>query len=411
MNVTAIEMLFCHQLRLIHGYSIKYLAAQIKVHQSFLYDVEAGRRNLTQDIFHKLLAFYNVDYDERMICYENAYELMIEALMALIKKDNERFNTLMMAFAKAQEKYMYSKGFIFNDLLWAMNELGMNNLKNAQKYLHNASGYLSVYDNNAIYAYVLIVMQAYDTAPEFKIAKEVFYQIYEKYSLHNVDPCIKAMLMLQKGRIKAYEKDYLTALSLYDTAIKSFLDQAIMAQALKARIYKADCLVKIKQFKDAQKLYLTIIKQAADQYKNIALCSCEKLTELCLYQQDLKGCSNYIDLSKQYGTLHDDSKCYQIYLGYKNNDLIASRKNIKEALDNIKDQNTMHLLKLIHAIQNDNLKKAERFFQLLKADHTHTSNEIRLLIIYEMMLDFLKRKHHERYLALLPEYVMQLRGF
>lgn len=123
MNVTAIEMLFCQQLRLMHGHSIKYLAAQISVHQSFLYDVEAGRRNLTQEIFYKLLAFYHVDYDERMICYETAYELMIEAMMALIKNDHERFNTLMTVFAKAQEKYLYSKGFIFNDLLLAMNEL------------------------------------------------------------------------------------------------------------------------------------------------------------------------------------------------------------------------------------------------------------------------------------------------
>ncbi len=411
MNVTAIEMLFCQQLRLMHGHSIKYLAQQIKVHQSFLYDVEAERRNLTQDIFHKLLAFYHVDYDERMICYETAYELMIEALMALIKNDRERFNTLMTVFAKAQEKYMYSKGFIFNDLLLAMNELQMNEAKNAQKYLHNAERYLSAYDNNAIFAYVLIVMQAYDLAQEFKMIKEIFYKAYDKYSLHNVDPCIKAMLMLQKGRIKAYEKDYLTALSLYDAAIQSFLDQGIMVQALKGKGYKADGMVELKQYKAAQKLYLTIIKQAAGQFKNIALYCCEKLTELCLYQQDLKGCSNYLDLSKQYGTLHDDSKCYQIYIEYKNNDLISAKKSTKDALENIKDKKALYLLKLIHAIQNDNIKKVEHFFQLLKADFANASDEIRSLIIYEMMLDFLQHKHNERYLALLPEYVMQLRGF
>ena len=78
--ITQLELLYIKNLHKDRD-DTKTLAAKIGINQSMLYDIEAGRRNLTQDIFNKIIKCYNVTYNDRKSIYDEAYNLTLELFL------------------------------------------------------------------------------------------------------------------------------------------------------------------------------------------------------------------------------------------------------------------------------------------------------------------------------------------
>ena len=81
--VTLLELLYIKKLHKDKD-DIKTLASKIGINQSMLYDIEAGRRNLTKDIFNKIIKYYNVTYNDRQSIYDEAYKLTLELFSYII---------------------------------------------------------------------------------------------------------------------------------------------------------------------------------------------------------------------------------------------------------------------------------------------------------------------------------------
>ena len=89
--ITQLELLYIKNLHKGRD-DTKTLASKIGIHQSMLYDIEAGRRNLTQDIFNKIIKYYNVTYNNRQSIYDEAYNLTLELFSYVISFDYDALN-------------------------------------------------------------------------------------------------------------------------------------------------------------------------------------------------------------------------------------------------------------------------------------------------------------------------------
>ena len=114
--VTLLELLYIKKLHKGKD-DTKTLATKIGVNRYLLYDIEAGRRNLTKDIFNKIIKYYNVTYDDRQSIYDEAYNLTLELFSYLISFEKPKLFERYDEMHNRIEMYKHSKAFIFYDLI------------------------------------------------------------------------------------------------------------------------------------------------------------------------------------------------------------------------------------------------------------------------------------------------------
>ena len=117
--ITPLELLYIKNLHKGKD-DTKTLAAKIGVNQYMLYDIEAGRRNLTKDVFNKIINYYNVTYDDRQSVYDEAYNLTLELFSYLISFEKPKLFERYDEMHNRIEMYKHSKAFIFYDLIQAI---------------------------------------------------------------------------------------------------------------------------------------------------------------------------------------------------------------------------------------------------------------------------------------------------
>ena len=406
--VTLLELLYIKNLHKSKD-DTKTLAAKIGVNQSMLYDIEAGRRNLTQDIFNKIIKYYNVTYDDRQSIYDEAYNLTLELFSYLISFEKPKLFERYDEMHDRIEMYQHSKAFIFYDLIQAIRNKELNNDIRAQ-YLLRCKDYIDVFDNNVIFIYCNLWAFVTDLPYNFKTLENIVIKSYQRYSLVGVNDDILAMLYYQIGRIYESKHDNFVAINFYNKSIEVFKNSNNIQRTIQAKISIAGCYFDLKDYDKAEfeylKLYGISCKHGFD--RRITACS-NNLAFLYFMKYDFDNCLKFIKIAKDYGSKMSTINYYLAYIIYKTKDIFVARKEINDLLDNVNDVVTIHVIKLIKAFINENNNNVDYYFKLTIKDFNNMESILDIQLMYEMVLDYYKDRNPQRIKELLPKYIKLIR--
>ena len=406
--ITQLELL---QIKNLHKGKddTKTLAAKIGVNQSMLYDIEAGRRNLTKDIFNKITNYYNVTYDDRQSVYDEAYNLTLELFSYIISFDYDALNKRYDEMIKCIGLFKDSKAFVFYDLIEAIKMESVNK-KIMAEHLIVCKDYLDLYDNNIVFIYSILWTFTKRLSYDYKELKEVLLKPYQKYSLIGVNEDILGMLYYQIGRVYEVENDCFEALIFYDKSINYFKNTNNIQRILQVQIQQATCYISLKNYDKAEYELLKIYEDSIKRNfkKRIVACA-NNLSFLYFIKHDYVNSLKFINFARANGSKFSDLNYYEAYIIYKTSNITVARKYIKKFIDNENDPDIIHTLKLIQSFMNKNDKNVERYVELSIKDFKKLNSTLDIQLIYEMVLDYYKDKNPQRVKELLPEYIELIR--
>lgn len=406
--ITPLELLYIKNLHKGKD-DTKTLAAKIGVNQYMLYDIEAGRRNLTKDVFNKIINYYNVTYDDRQSVYDEAYNLTLELFSYLISFEKpklfERYDEMHVRI----EMYQHSKAFIFYDLIQAIRNKETNNDIRAQHVL-KCKNFIDAYDNNIIFVYSILLCFSKDISEYTSFLENVVLNAYKRYSLVGVNDDILAMLYYQIGRIYESKYDNFEALKFFDKSITVFQNIHNLQRTIQVKIQKANIYFNLKEYDKAECVYLKMYEESATYDFKYRMNACtDNLSFIYFVKHDYDNCLKYIELSRNNGSSFSDLNYYKAYIFYKTKDINTAKKEIKNLLGYDNESNIDHVLKLILAFINENDKNVEYYFSLSIKDFTIINSKTDSKLIYEMVLDYYKDRNPQRVKELLPEYIKLIR--
>ena len=406
--ITQLELLYIKNLHKGKD-DTKTLAAKIGVNQSMLYDIEAGRRNLTKDIFNKITNYYNVTYDDRQSVYDEAYNLTLELFSYIISFDYDALNKRYDEMIKCIGLFKDSKAFVFYDLIEAIKMESVNK-KIMAEHLIVCKDYLDLYDNNIVFIYSILWTFTKRLSYDYKELKEVLLKPYQKYSLIGVNEDILGMLYYQIGRVYEVENDCFEALIFYDKSINYFKNTNNIQRILQVQIQQATCYISLKNYDKAEYELLKIYEDSIKRNfkKRIVACA-NNLSFLYFIKHDYVNSLKFINFARANGSKFSDLNYYEAYIIYKTSNITVARKYIKKFIDNENDPDIIHTLKLIQSFMNKNDKNVERYVELSIKDFKKLNSTLDIQLIYEMVLDYYKDKNPQRVKELLPEYIELIR--
>ena len=406
--ITNLELLYIKNLHK-NSDDTKTLASKIGINQSMLYDIEAGRRNLTKDIFNKIIKYYNVTYNDRQSIYDEAYKLTLELFSYIISFEKPKMYERYDEMHDRIEMYQHSKAFIFYDLIQAIRNKENNNDIRAQ-YVLNCKDFIEVYDNNIIFVYSILLCFSKDISEYTSFLENVVLNAYKRYSLVGVNDDMLAMLYYQIGRI--YESKYhnFEALNYFDKSITAFQNIHNLQRTIQVKIQKANIYFNLKDYDKAECEYLKLYEESSlHNFKNRMNACADNLSFIYFVKHDYDNCLKYIQYSRDNGSTFPDLNYYKAYIFYKTKDLNTAKKEIKNLLNHDNELNITHVLKLIQAFTNGNDKNVEYYFELSIKDFKNINSMIDTQLIYEMILDYYKDRNPQRVKELLPEYINLIR--
>lgn len=406
--ITQLELLYIKNLHKGKD-DTKTLASKIGINQSTLYDIEAGRRNLTKDIFSKIIKYYNVTYDDRQSIYDEAYNLTLELFSYLISFEKPRLFERYDEMYDRIEIYQHSKAFIFYDLIQAIRNKE-NNDEYRRQYLLRCKDYIDVFDNNVIFIYCNLWAFVTDLPYNYKTLEDIVLKSYQRYSLVGVNDDILAMLYYQIGRIYESKHDNFVAINFYNRSIEVFKNSNNIQRIIQAKISIAGCYFDLKDYDKAEVEYLKLYEES-QKYgfkRRITACS-NNLAFLYFMKYDFDNCLKFIKISNDYGSKMSTINYYLAYIIYKTKDIFVARKEINGLLDNVNDVVTIHVIKLIKAFINENDDNVDYYFKLTIKDFDNMQSKLDIQLMYEMVLDYYKDRNPQRVKELLPEYINLIR--
>ena len=406
--ITDLELLYIKNLH--NGKDdTKTLASKIGINQSMLYDIEAGRRNLTKDIFNKITNYYNVTYDNRRSIYDEAYNLTLELFSYIITYEDDKLDDLYDRYKSQIESYHNTKAFILCDLIEAIRNK-YDNDDIVEQQLLNCCDFLDVYDNNLIFIYCILWCFTKDVYKETKTLEKIVLDSYKRYSLVGVNEDIVAMLYYQIGRIHEAKHENFEALNYFDKSITAFQNIHNLQRTIQVKIQKANCYFDLKDYDKAEIEYLRIFEESSKYGFKRRMSACaNNLAFLYFLKHDFENSLKFIEQARLNGTIVPNINYYQAYIHFKINDLCTTRKELKYLIDNEVDISTLHSLKLIQSFINKNDKNVEHYMDLAIKDFKKLNSTLDIQLIYEMVLDYYKDRNPQRVKELLPEYIKLIR--
>ena len=374
-----------------------------------LYDIEAGRRNLTKDIFNKITNYYNVTYDNRRSIYDEAYNLTLELFSYIITYEDDKLDDLYDRYKSQIESYHNTKAFILCDLIEAIRNK-YDNDDIVEQQLLNCCDFLDVYDNNLIFIYCILWCFTKDVYKETKTLEKIVLDSYKRYSLVGVNEDIVAMLYYQIGRIHEAKHENFEALNYFDKSITAFQNIHNLQRTIQVKIQKANCYFDLKDYDKAEIEYLRIFEESSKYGFKRRMSACaNNLAFLYFLKHDFENSLKFIEQARLNGTIVPNINYYQAYIHFKINDLCTTRKELKYLIDNEVDISTLHSLKLIQSFINKNDKNVEHYMDLAIKDFKKLNSTLDIQLIYEMVLDYYKDRNPQRVKELLPEYIKLIR--
>ena len=406
--ITPLELLYIKNLHKGRD-DTKTLAAKIGINQSMLYDIEAGRRNLTKDIFNKIIKYYNVTYNDRQSIYDEAYNLTLELFSYLISFEKPKLFERYDEMHNRIEMYKHSKAFIFYDLIQAIRNKEINNDIRTQ-YVLNCKDFIDVYDNNIIFIYSILLCFSKDVSEYTSFLENVVLNAYKRYSLVGVNEDIVAMLYYQIGRIYESKYDNFEALNFFDKSITAFQNIHNLQRTIQVKIQKANIYFNLKDYDKAEIEYLRIFEESSKYGFKRRMSACaNNLAFLYFLKHDFENSLKFIEQAKLNGTIVPNINYYQAYIHFKINDVCSVRKELKQMIDIEDDTSTLHSLKLIQSFINANDNNVDHYMELAIKDFKKLNSDLDIQLIYEMVLDYYKDRNPQRVKELLPEYIKLIR--
>ena len=406
--ITNLELLYIKNLHNCKD-DTKTLASKIGINQSMLYDIEAGRRNLTQDIFNKITNYYNVTYDNRRSIYDEAYNLTLELFSYIITYEDDKLDDLYDRYKSKIESYHNTKAFILCDLIEAIRNK-YDNDDIVEQQLLNCRDFLDVYDNNLIFIYCILWCFTKNVDEHTKMLEKIVLDSYKRYSLVGVNEDIVAMLYYQIGRIYEAKRDNFEALNYFDKSITAFQNIHNLQRTIQVKIQKANCYFDLKDYDKAECEYLRMFEESSKYGFKRRMSACaNNLAFLYFLKRDFENSLKFIEQARLNGTIVPNINYYHAYIHFKVNDLCSVRKELKKLIDNEDDISTLHSLKLIQSFINENDKNVEYYMDLAIKDFKKLNSNLDIQLIYEMVLDYYKDRNPQRVKELLPEYIKLIR--
>ena len=406
--ITPLELLYIKNLHKDRD-DTKTLATKIGVNQSMLYDIEAGRRNLTKDIFNKIIKYYNVNYNDRQSVYDEAYDLTLELFSYLISFEKPKLIKRYDEMYDRVSGYKNSKAFVFYYLIEAINENATDDIL-TEEYLLQCKDFINIYDNNVVFIYCILWCFIKTLPADYKILDDILVKAYKRYSLEGVNDDVLGMMYYQLGRIYDGKHDYFEALKFFDKSITSFQSIHNLQRTIQVKIQKANIYFNLKDYDKAECEYLKLYEESLlHNFKNRMNACTDNLSFIYFVKHDYDNCLKYIQYSRDNGSTFPDLNYYKAYIFYKIKDVNNAKKLIIDLLDYDNDTDTNHALKLIKAFINENDKKVEYYFNLSLKDFKDSNSLTDYQLIYEMVLDYYKDRNPQRVKELLPEYIKLIR--
>lgn len=298
-NLDKIDAYFIRNLRTNSGDSGKKLANKLNVSKTYLYSVENGNSTISDEFKQKVLAYYDVAYDQNVNLYNAAYDLVIKTYDCIIFKNSELLAKYEIEFNEKKEKFKYSRGFIFIELIESI----INIIKDKDfsvSILKNASRYLPLYDSNIAYIYGIIYVFGKNIGDDLSNLQEVIYGIYNSYPSHNIFPSIKGMFYYQMGRIFYEGKSYLKSLNYYHEAVEYLQKIYCIERVNQVNIEIANILFRLRLYGEAEKKYLELLDEARNNNfkKRINICL-NNLSYLYLLQKNMMSAKDVLCLRKK----------------------------------------------------------------------------------------------------------------
>ena len=406
--VTLLELLYIKKLHKGKD-DTKTLATKIGVNRYLLYDIEAGRRNLTKEVFNRIIKYYNVTYDDRQSIYDEAYNLTLELFSYLISFEKPKLFERYDEMHDRIEMYQHSKAFIFYDLIQAIRNKEINNDIRAQ-YVLNCNDFIDVYDNNIIFIYSILLCFSKDVSEYTSFLENVVLNAYKRYSLVGVNEDIVAMLYYKIGRIYESKYDNFEALKFFDKSITLFQNIHNLQRTIQVKIQKANIYFNLKNYDKAECEYLKMYEESRKYgfKRRITACT-NNLAFLYFVKYDYNNSLKFIQFSREQDTDFSDINYFEAYIIYKTKDVNIARQEMKRFLSYENTNDVLLVLKLIKSFINENDKNVDYFFRLAINCFKNMNELLDAQLIYEMVLDYYKDRNPQRVKELLPEYIELIR--
>lgn len=402
-NFKKIDTYFIRNLRINSGDPGEKLANALKVSKTYLYSVEKGNNNPSDEFMHNVLTYYGVAYDESVELYEKAYNLVIKIYECIIFKNSELFAKCEQEFNEKEAIFAFSRAFIFNDLIKYMIEL-MKYKQSSDETISNANIYLPLYESNIAYIYGVIYGFGKGISYNLADSKKVLFDIYDRYPIHNVNPSIKGMFYYQLGRISYEEKSYLKSLNYYHEAIEMLKSIYCVERINQVNIEIANILMRLKLYDEAEKKYLELLEEAKKySFKRRITVCLNNLSYLYLLQKKYNECEKYVMLAKEAGSNYYDLNYYLVYCSYKTKD--NAKSIISKFITDEEDRYASRMMKMIQGFVNNNESKIDNYFKIIKKDLFKHGDKLEIEMLYEMVISYYVKKNTDKCAKLVEEYL------
>ncbi|MCI5772975.1 MAG: hypothetical protein MR210_00245 [Erysipelotrichaceae bacterium] len=307
-------------------------------------------------------------------------------------------------FYEKQELFAYSRGFIFNDLMISIINLLRDKTLTKLK-LDESKKYLSLYDSNIACIYGVIYGFGKGIYKNLNDSRQMLYDIFEKFPVQSLLPCVKGMFYYQLGRISYEEKRFIDALKFYNEAICALQQIYCVERVNQANIHIANTLQYMRQYNDAEDLYYKMLEEAHRYNYNIRICIClNNLSYLYLIQKQYDKCIEFVYKAKKAGSVQHDLNYYLAYCTYKTKSKEEARSLVFKLLQDEDNRYTARMLKMIQGFINDNTGKIDRYFSLIKNDIIQLNDALEMKLLYEMVISYYMDKNDSKCMELCKDY-------
>ena len=404
INVDRIDAFFIRNLRKNNGDSGEKICKELGINLTYLYYVESGEKRLSKDFLNKILSYYNVNYNKDINVYNEAYDLTIKLYESFVFKNNDLLTKYEKEFNEKEELFANSRGFIFNDLMIAIINLLRDKTLTKLK-LDESKKYLSLYDSNVACIYGVIYGFGKGIYKNLNDSGKMLYDIFEKFPVQSLLPCIKGMFYYQLGRISYEEKRNIKALKFYNEAICALQQIYCVERVNQANIEIANTLQYMRQYNDAEDLYYKMLEEARRYNYNKRICMClNNLAYLYLIQKQYDKCLESVYKAKKAGSVQHDLNYYLAYCTYKTKSKEEARSLVAKLLQDEDNRYTARMMKLIQGFINDNTDKIDRYFSLIKNDIIQLNDALEMKLLYEMVISYYMDKNDSKCMELCKDY-------
>ena len=140
MKITQLELAFCKDL--YKDIDTQKLAKNLGIHKSTLYDIDSGRRKMSDELFNKLIKYFNIVYNHEEKLYDEAYNMLVNMFEYFISYQSDKIFELYKKYNEKRDVYSHSKAFIYVNLFEAIYYTEIDNNEKVEELLKLSKQYL-----------------------------------------------------------------------------------------------------------------------------------------------------------------------------------------------------------------------------------------------------------------------------